>query len=742
MLCRGIIVFVLLLALSLPAPATELFPLPDQQLALAAREFRQKNYGGARDSAAKAPQGGIREFLLGVSAVRLEEWQAAADHLARAAESFPLLADYALYNQGRALHRLARFSEALPPLQRLAREFPDSPLFRSAQLLQADTLRENMDFKNAYYAYQKFIEKFPTGADSLSATYNSALSLEQLGDQAGATAALRNIWLRYPASSFASKAEADLQRLAAGGVRVEPYSGEELLRRATTLYDLKKYNEAATALQSLRLEGEQPGPAGRRSLKAGQALYMGRRYKEAEAAFAALQARAASREIADEAGYWLAKALDKNGRDGEAFTTFLRLAESSAAPGLADKALFEAALIRKGENRKEEAIAILKRLLRSHPTSSLKQSVTWQAAWGSYQTGDWKTAAEYFKPLTENETTREKALYWYGRTLSAVGDIPGAQGAFAALLAEFPFGFYAQSYRKEVKLDSEEISLPVGNVREILPVPAGFDRVKALITLGLLDEARKELSFAKKKGAAKNGSVAGIARLYLEMDDYNGAYNLLRNERPRSFEKDTIYQWGLSFPLGFRDHVARTAAAHDLPESLVYSIIRAESSFLPTALSPAGAVGLMQLMPATAAAMADGGKGKFNAVSLTNPETNIRFGARHLRDLLDLYQGDLVLAVAAYNAGSGNVNRWRKAFGGLRPDEFIENIPFPETREYVKKVLANAEIYSRLYKLDRPADSVKAVPLPDNTVTPPAQPAASPQVESRLLQADSSPRGK
>ncbi|MCM2359378.1 MAG: transglycosylase SLT domain-containing protein [Geobacteraceae bacterium] len=742
MLCRGIIVFVLLLALSLPAPATELFPLPDQQVALAAREFRRKNYGEARDSAAKAPQGGIREFLLGISAMRLEEWQAAVDHLARAADSFPLLADHALYNQGRALHRLARFGEALPPLQRLAREFPDSPLFRSAQLLLADTLRESGDFRNAYSAYQKFIEKFPTGADSLSATYNSALCLEQLGEQAGAVTALRNIWLRYPASTFAGKAEKDLQRLAAGGVRVEPYSGEELLRRATTLYDLKRYNEAASALQGLRLEEELPGAAGRRLLKAGQALYLGRRYKEAEAAFAALQAKATSREIADEAGYWLAKALDRSGRDGEAFTTFLRLAESSAASGLADKALFEAALIRKGENRKDEALAILKRLLLSHPSSPLKQSVTWQIAWGSYQTGDWKTAAEYFRPLTEGEATREKALYWYGRTLSAAGDIPGAQGTFSALLAEFPFGFYAQSYRKEVKLDQEEISLPVGDVREILPVPPGFDRVKALITLGLLDEARKELAFSKKKGAAKNGAVSGIARLYLEMDDYNGAYNLLRNERPRSFEKDTIYQWGLSFPLGYRDHVAQTAAAHDLPESLVYSIIRAESSFLPTALSPAGAVGLMQLMPATAASMANGARGKFNPDSLTNPETNIRLGARHLRDLLDLYQGDLVLAVAAYNAGSGNVNRWRKAFGGLRPDEFVESIPFAETREYVKKVLTNAEIYSRLYRLGRPAAPEKAATLPEKEETPPPQPAASPQVEPRLIQADSSPRGK
>ena len=104
-------------------------------------------------------------------------------------------------------------------------------------------------------------------------------------------------------------------------------------------------------------------------------------------------------------------------------------------------------------------------------------------------------------------------------------------------------------------------------------------------------------------------------------------------------------------------------------------------------------------MPATAATMATGTKKEFNAATLTNPETNIGYGVKHLRDLLALYKGNQFLAIAAYNAGAGNVNRWRKAFGEKSRDEFIENIPFCETREYVKKVLSSAGIYSRLYKL-------------------------------------------
>jgi len=719
-----------LLALATPAIAADLYPLPDGQIVTAALQLRQRNYKDAWESASMAPQGGVRAFVLGISAARLENWGDAANQLAAAADSFPLLADYALYNEANALYRLARFSDAVAPLQRLCRDFPDSPLQRSAQLLYADTFYEMKDFKSAYAAYQKFIEKFPSGLDSLSATHKSALCQEQQGNSAGAVAAFKTIWLKYPASTFAAKAEVELSRFAAQGVGVGPYTPEELLRRATTLYDLKKYDEAAKALQSVPLATQPAGTADRFLLKAGQAFFKRRHYKDAETAFSTLLAKKTSREISDESGYWLAKTLDRTGRGEEACNVFVKMADSSVSPELTDRALFEAAFIRKGQKKGAEALALLKRILLIHPASSLKQSVCWEIAWESYQAGDMKAAVEYFKLLTESENFREKALYWYSHALSAAGDSPGAQGAIAALLAEFPFGFYAQSYRKEVKLGTDAIAFPAGALPDLLPLPAGFDRVKALITLGLYDEARKELAIAKRKSAGRNGSIQGLARLYLEMEDYNGAYNLLRNEQPRRFEKDTIYQWGISYPMVYRDQVAKLAAAHNVPESLVYAIIRAESSFLPTALSPAGAVGLMQLMPSTAATIASGGKGKLNADSLTNPSTNIRFGIQHLRDLLILYNGDLVLAIAAYNAGSGNVNRWRKALGGLPSDEFVESIPYPETREYVKKVLSSTEIYSRMYKLGNPAVAATPSPLPQKDTESPEIPPSPPAKET------------
>jgi len=155
--------------------------------------------------------------------------------------------------------------------------------------------------------------------------------------------------------------------------------------------------------------------------------------------------------------------------------------------------------------------------------------------------------------------------------------------------------------------------------------------------------------------------------------------------------------WSITHPVPFREEVARHAAKSRLSQELVYAVMRAESSFSPTVVSPAGATGLMQLMPATAKAMKPSTSLKTVTSLLTMPEYNISLGTRHLRELIDQYEGDEALAVAAYNAGGGNVNRWIRSIGTKNREAFIEQIPFPETRAYVKKVLAGAAIYRGLY---------------------------------------------
>ena len=687
MLYRLIAAALFVLGATLPASAMNPTKPADEALATAAGRMSVKDFRGARDAALKSNDKGPRAFLVGISSLRLELWQDAASQLAVAADAYPILADYALYNQGLALSKLGRFDEALPPLYKLLKQYPDSRLARAALILYGDTLAAGVHHKEALETYASFIERYPLGSDSISALFGSALCRDKLGDPAAAAAVLRLIWLNYPTSPFAEKSARELQRLSALGTKVEPYTSAELFKRGGTLYDLGRYRQAAELYAALPLANESDDFAAKLKLKTGQALFKAKQYQDAQTTLRGVIQKGAGGNSANEASFWLARALDKSGKPAEAYEMYLRLAEAPQAGSVADDALLEAAYMRRYERRWAEAVPLFRKYLAGRPDAQKTGAVMWEAAWASYQSRDYPGAAACFRKLAQRDEMREKALYWLGKTLLATGDTKGAELSFAALAAEYPFGYYALICNRWC--DISEFPLPPRTLTDAIPVPTGFEREKALISLGLFDEASRELS------AKRNKNPMGIARLYLEMGNYNGAFHTAAREKPTRGDSTPV--WGLNYPLAFKDDVARSAAASAVPESLLYAIMRTESNYLPSALSPVGAVGLMQIMPATAESISKG-----DSARLTTPELNIRLGARHLKDLLAMYDRNIPLAAAAYNAGAGNVKRWQKGLGTLPQDEFIESIPFRETREYVKKVVSAMELYQRLYRLPAP----------------------------------------
>jgi soluble lytic murein transglycosylase len=720
-----ILVSLFLLLLSAQASGG-IYNLPDDFLTAAASKMIEKDFQGAIESAVKAPDTGIRDFFLGMALNRLGEWEKSAQYLGKATERFPLLADHSLFNRASALFHLARYPEALRILKILLTDHADSPLVRPAQKLQADILFESGNFPEARDAYEKFIEKYPSGTNSLEALYRIAICREKAGDLTSAVNSLRSLWLNYPASAIAEKTEADLQRLTEMGGVSAPYSAEELMRRGVVLCDLRKFEKAIKTFSTIPLEKQNSDFKFRLTLKIGQARFKARKYREAEQNFAQLLSKKPGKAFSDEAMFWLAKTLDKTGREDDAFAVYEKLVETSPDSHLADDALLAAAFIRKFQTRGDSSLIVLKKLVSCYPQSNLLQTAYWEIAWQSYQSGDLKTAANYFKKLLEIKSKREKALYWYACVLTAVGDKKGAEKAFADLLDEYPLGYYSLSYKSGSYL-KEEDALPLDkNLQEMLPDPAGFERAKVMIALGLHEEAAKDISWSKNRNADHPTALPGIARLYLEMGDFHRASYLVKPERLRKMERNSLVEWGIAYPLAFRKIVAGNSAERKIAESVVYSIMRAESNYSPTAISPAGAVGLLQVMPATAAALVGSGSESVISGRLTRPEFNIHLGVKHLADLMEIYDGDLVMAVAAYNAGSGNVSRWKKRFGKLPSDQFIENIPFPETREYVKKVLAGIEIYKSLYKLGARQGSIIHRSVPTEKEVPHHPPPASP----------------
>ena len=216
-----------------------------------------------------------------------------------------------------------------------------------------------------------------------------------------------------------------------------------------------------------------------------------------------------------------------------------------------------------------------------------------------------------------------------------------------------------------------------------------------------------------------------LAKLYLAMEDYRSAMRLYSPRNPAKKTARSSRTWAILYPPAFAESVARNAAANSISENLTFALIRAESSFFPEARSPVGALGLMQLMPATARDTARQMHETVTLPELTIPEVNVRIGTRYLKGLLTRFNGNLVSAVAAYNAGPSPVLRWRKNLSGLREDEFIESIPYGETREYVKRVLAGMEIYRRLYGGEGPSPLAVPAKAPVQSGSSSSQASAS-----------------
>jgi soluble lytic murein transglycosylase len=663
----------------------------------AAAQFREKNYDEAFSLAQKSAESPQRTFLLGVAALRANKAVEAVPLLAESEKRLPLLDDYAALYQAEALLKLRKFTEAAAKAASIPKAYPLSQLIRRSEKLFADIFIEANDFKGALKVYQSFVDKYPSGSDSVDALYQLARSREETGDKGGAAQIYRSLWLNNPAASQAKQAQDRLKDLEKAGVNIAACTPEELLRRASALYAQNQFADSLQTLQSIPLDGQSSAFIARVDLRLGMTQFRLKKYKQAEKYFT----KVASSNVAGinaEGRFWLARSLERQGLNESAFALYMELAGEGKKQEFSDDALMEAAGLRKVSGNYVEAARLYEQLVTVFPNSGFISRASWNKAWCRYLASEYLLAAESFKVLLKDDALREKSLYWLSRTLENSGNGDAAT-YYRMLLEEYPSGFYAAWCREQKKLKDVREGLGLRNVLLELPLlPARFEKPRLLASLGMREEARAEILAARKKLGDKKSMFPGLARLYLEIGEYGSAIALFLQNRPFKWDKPSLPLWTAGYPLTYTEPVVQHASANTLSEALIYALIRTESGFSPTIKSRAGAIGLMQLMPNTAKMVAYE-TGQFNAQNLTTPEFNIKLGTRHFRDLLKQYNGDMIYALAAYNAGGQAVERWRKNLKGMKNDEFIESIPYQETRDYVKKVYASAATYRQLYGL-------------------------------------------
>jgi soluble lytic murein transglycosylase len=244
---------------------------------------------------------------------------------------------------------------------------------------------------------------------------------------------------------------------------------------------------------------------------------------------------------------------------------------------------------------------------------------------------------------------------------------------------------------------------------------ARFDRAKSLTALGLDEWAKWDLYDIERKTTNREYLKKLIEEYQLVENYHRSSYigqTYFGSQRAQLGLELGKGLWQSAYPRAYAEFVQKYTKQFDIPFELVWAIMRAESQYKKDVISPVGALGLMQVMPSTGKRVAEMLREQnFQPASLLQPETGIRYGSRYLQRLYKKFEGSIPMVAAAYNAGPHRVKTWLNSFGGLELDEFIEHIPFLETRNYVKKVSANFQIYNLLY--GRKGDSMLSLAEPN-----------------------------
>ncbi len=368
------------------------------------------------------------------------------------------------------------------------------------------------------------------------------------------------------------------------------------------------------------------------------------------------------------------------------------------------------------------------RLTQAYKAPDLDQ-VSFDAAMALYIKEKYDDAIDAFKKFLEEfpkSAHRHRARYWYAQSLTQEQEHEQAKKLYKELREEAPLSYYGMlaSLAIAQEIDSAvDSAVPAGeeNDPSLQPVEAfRMKRARAFVAERAFELVSFELRDFKWRDTSSNDFLMFLASLNFEARNYNGAFVVLTELIQRGF-RGVYSSTGVRmvFPSPHLDLIQRYATESKLDPILVLSLIKQESAFDASAVSGAGAMGLMQLMPATAVETVP----TVPRSDLTEADPNIRVGTTYLRKLLNRFNGNLALSLAGYNAGPNAADRWFKNLGpkhGLL--EFIETIPYKETREYVATIIRNYFWYSRLLNGQTP----KTLNYFWNTYGPPEKPLEIP----------------
>lgn len=668
----------------------------------------------------------------------------ALSHLRAAQRDFPVIEDYIRYWVGEALLSLGDAKEAALTFDSVPQAVPDTNLLPQVILrageawYQASSCPEAIDRLTRAVTFSRN-EKDPGIAQ---AWLRLADCYRRMGQSAKEQEALTKVWITFPHTKEAKQAEALLETSAgtsAGGKRWVP-KAEDFYARVQALLGQALHKEAIEELKRFLAEDPPPPLRSEAKLKLGIAQVRLKLYEQARETFHDLVEGQTTH--VGEATVWLARVYLRQGLGDKLLDLSRRVDKRSLSAEQQGQINLFVGIWLEDQARFEEAIAHYGQVAQRGEPAAQRTEARWRQGWVLYRIGRFQAAIDVWRSIIErpNGEWEPQVLYWIARAYGHVGS-SNAQETFQLLCHRYPYTYYCQLAQGRagiaamVSPDQERRPEEAAAVPAVLPSspdhgqmhdrlhdqlsgqnetsrleierqPA-YRRAAELKALGFEQDVVRELTALTDVYGNDDAAVVSLSVMLSEAGAYHHALRLVRSRFRDKLErsggaivKDGL--WKVAYPTGLISTI-NMQGVDGVDPFLVAAIIREESQYDWRAVSRAGAIGLMQVMPATANEVAQYHRlPDVTRDDLFDQETNIRIGVRYVGQLLVRFSGNLVHAVAAYNAGPLAVESWIVAHQGRSDDEFVELIPFQETKQYVKRVLRSYKEYVRLNGLPKP----------------------------------------
>ncbi len=626
----------------------------------------------------------------------------AEQNLRQARQTGQELSDYADFLGAQASHEAGDETNAETLLHGFLGRYPDSIFDVQAPELEANVL---LGMNNAAGAQKVLAQAAGLAAEDRPGFQLALGQVEfKLGQSAAAEHTFKQLLLGHPLAGESLVARARLTEMGAEAT----LTPVELRSLGDSYYNAGRYGEAAEQYHAL-LRTNAISAGERASIEVAAAACDWKLKRLTPAQVQGLP------DTPDENGarrLYLLMELARDRADTADQQRIVAEMESrfSSSPWLAE-ALFSSGNMYMLKRDYPTAVAYYSYLATHFPSNKNAGSAHWRAGWLSYRQGLYADAEKLFDEqirLYPGATETVSALYWRGRLYETQDHTPAMAAAnYRAIVRAYQHYFYAQMSKVRLASLGNTQPAPAPQLDRLQPVPQPMlvdnfpaesphlARARLLANAGLNEYITKEIAADPN---SSSWSALAEAQIYASYGQTFRAMRALKRALPSSatapIKAIPLAYWRILFPEPWWDTIKAESAKNNLDPYLVASLIRQESEFDPSVVSYANAWGLMQLLPSVGRTLAkEEGMRNFQTFQLLDPETNIRLGTRYLRQMMERFGGIQEYALAAYNAGDSRVVDWEAAGPYHGMDEFVESIPFTQTREYVEAILRNEEIY-------------------------------------------------